>query len=259
MTARLQKAAWIALLIACVLGFGFLLLYSSKYEPKAAAPQSASQHTNEEVDRRTPEQRVADYTLWLERFTGLLALVSAVQIGFLIRADINSAKSAQAAARTVASMEATAERQLRAYIAIESAFLDGIPKAGETITVSISVKNYGKTPAYKCVASVNCAILDFDGDKAADIFPDDLDAEFVGVIHPGAVLTKSRIRPSISGDEARGLLTRKKALWLFGKFTYAVVFDMPLRETKFRYLLTADIPGRIRCNFGRSQYGNDAT
>jgi hypothetical protein len=151
----------------------------------------------------------------------------------------------------------TACRQLRAYIAIDSAILESSLSAGKMVTVTIGVKNFGQTPAYKCSGSVNCAILDFEGDKPQDL-PDDLDTEFIGVIQPGACLEKSRIRPAISAEEVSGLNAGTKAIWLFGQYTYAVAFDMPLRTTKFRYFLTAHIPGKISSHFGLSRYGNDA-
>jgi hypothetical protein len=146
---------------------------------------------------------------------------------------------------------------LRAYLGIASAELDSGLKLGEPVTVTLQFKNFGQTPAYKCVASMNCAHLDF-GDEVID-FPFDLDPELVGTIHPGEPLFKSRIGPPLSAEDLAAIRGRKKAIWLFGTFTYEVAFDMPPRKTQFLYFLTALENGQITSkNLGICEYGNTA-
>lgn len=76
------------LILLAMIGFSF-----SKHPPQHTHPNQSSSASQNDIDPRTPEQRLADYTLWLERFTGLLAVVSAVQIGFLLRADMLTRRS----------------------------------------------------------------------------------------------------------------------------------------------------------------------
>jgi hypothetical protein len=86
----LENRRGAALGLAFFLGlgaFGIWTEMSSQHKLEAQAPHSSREKAKTEVDPRTSEERIADYTLWLERFTGLLALVSFVQIAFLLRAD----------------------------------------------------------------------------------------------------------------------------------------------------------------------------
>jgi hypothetical protein len=58
---------------------------------------------------QTAEDRIADYTWWLGAFTLLLAVVSSVQIFFLIRADKTARTSADAAKTAAKAAQASAE------------------------------------------------------------------------------------------------------------------------------------------------------
>jgi len=117
-------------------------VYSSKYQPTAAAPQGASQNPHKEIDRRTSEERLADYTLWLERFTGLLAVVSAVQIGFLFRGDKTARLTALAAKESADSLRALE----RGYAAIKlGIFYSGMKAAGKVDGIEMTLINTGRT------------------------------------------------------------------------------------------------------------------
>lgn len=59
----------------------------SIHPPRKQLTATASDHTSQNVDRRSPEERIADYELWLERFTGLLVVLSALEIWLLFKAD----------------------------------------------------------------------------------------------------------------------------------------------------------------------------
>jgi len=71
--------------------------------PKSPPQQTSAEHGSYTVanDEPTPDERLADYTLWLERFTALLAVVSALQVVLLIRSDRKMADTAALTARQV--------------------------------------------------------------------------------------------------------------------------------------------------------------
>jgi hypothetical protein len=66
--------------------------------------------------QKSADDRIVNYTLWLMIFTGVLAVVSAVQIGFLIRADKTARISAEAAKKSVDISEASMIAGARAFV-----------------------------------------------------------------------------------------------------------------------------------------------
>jgi hypothetical protein len=122
--------------------FGIWTEISSQHSPHNQTDRRASNHADAEIDPRKPDERIADYTLWLERFTGLLALITTVQIGFLIRADRTartSADAAKLAAEVIPKIE-------RAYIFVKVQLRDA-PSPFPEITIDVGFYNHGKTPA----------------------------------------------------------------------------------------------------------------
>jgi hypothetical protein len=72
-----------ALFVVAVYGVS-LSSHEPMQDKKISSPnQSAPQ----QIPPETPEERIADYTEVLAWFTAILALVSAMQIAFLIKAD----------------------------------------------------------------------------------------------------------------------------------------------------------------------------
>src|SRR5579863_4134679 len=69
----------------------------SSQPPHNGAPEQTNQTAQQYIDPRSPEQRLADYTFWLERFTGALVVISAIQILFLLRSDSTARTAANAA------------------------------------------------------------------------------------------------------------------------------------------------------------------
>jgi hypothetical protein len=84
---------WVVLLA----GLCWLELSPQPEEPTAI--DNPNKGSGQEVEPRSPDDRLADYTLWLTGFTGLLAAVSAFQIFFLFRADKTAAANAEIANR----------------------------------------------------------------------------------------------------------------------------------------------------------------
>lgn len=98
-------AAWVTVLSA-------LLIVELSYQPPNDSKKNQPyDNSTQDVDRRTPDERLADYTMWLERFTGLLVAVTAIQIGFLLRADRASQRAFEASTKATRDSMELAERR----------------------------------------------------------------------------------------------------------------------------------------------------
>ena len=84
-----------------------LAIFGAIYQPKAEEQYQASQHSQADIDPRSPEERTADYNLWLERFTGLLFASGMVSLWLLWRTD----RTAQLAANTAAAQTVILDSQ----------------------------------------------------------------------------------------------------------------------------------------------------
>jgi len=91
-----NRGAALALAASFAVAFYGIRL-SSKQPPYRQAVNRSNQTAPQQIRPETPEERVADYTEVLAWFTGLLALVSATQIAFLIKADKTARTAAEAA------------------------------------------------------------------------------------------------------------------------------------------------------------------
>jgi hypothetical protein len=144
-----SKRAWMraaAFGLACgIAGAALALIAPSLVPYNEGAPQSAGQSPKAKVKPPSPDDRIADYTLWLERFTGALAFVSSIQIFFLVRAD-------RTASRTVAKMDDTARKQLRAYVNVSSALVRYDRRKPDGCSIEVRVQNYGQTPALDVIS-----------------------------------------------------------------------------------------------------------
>jgi hypothetical protein len=95
-------------------------------------------HAYETVLGRGLRDPVAYYTLWLMLFTGALAVFGVFQIRLLVRAD-------KLAKESLDQARISSERQLRAYVLIDSSEL---VRDGPGIVLQLKVRNFGETPAY---------------------------------------------------------------------------------------------------------------
>jgi hypothetical protein len=221
-------------------------------------PVVASSETGKKAEYQGEESGQTGTEFWPPFFGHRLKITDTMLVAVTLLLFIATLALYYATRKLVKGAEDTARSQLRAYIGINSAVLETELRQGRPMKVTVEIKNFGQTPAYKCVGSINCAALEFEGDVPMDL-RGDLDPEYIGVIHGGAVLLKSRIKPDISMEEVTNIMSGKKALWLFGQFTYTTAFDMPQRTTKFRYFLAPSVGlARIGKDFGLSQHGNDA-
>ena len=103
--------------------------------------------------------------------------------------------AAVAAWRTVATMDDTARRQLRAYVSVEPGGIHPI-SAGPFVIGYVSLRNTGNLPAGKASWIIN---LDFSRDhKRKDFSPKEIDAEGSAVIFPRVAIFRATRRGETS-------------------------------------------------------------
>jgi hypothetical protein len=123
-----------------------------------AQEESAKQDTEVGVSKTATDEKIATYTLALAVFTALLVLVSAFQIGFLIRADNTASETAQAAkdsADAAYKAAVIAEKTLvaaqRAWIRLDEIGIGGgglaFDQNGASVSISFKITNVGNSPA----------------------------------------------------------------------------------------------------------------
>jgi hypothetical protein len=119
-------------------------------KPGAEHSQYQSKHDNIFADawNWTTQDPVSFYTSVLALFTGALVIVSAIQIRFLIRAEITARRAAIAARRSAIAARKSAEhipRVERAYIRGGTGWQRRIDAGAQMF---VTMNNYGKTPAF---------------------------------------------------------------------------------------------------------------
>ena len=146
--------------IAAVVGFvaliSFLVWQESLiavYPHHASANHRAAQYAAEESKPSPPDERIAYWTISLAAFTGVLAVVSSVQIFFLIRADKATQTAIDAATSANKINIQSVVTDNRAWIIVDGFEVTQRPTNKGRFTemlVSVAWCNIGKTPALNC-------------------------------------------------------------------------------------------------------------
>ena len=190
----------------------------------------------------TWDNPVAFYTFVLAVFTALLALLSLIQIGFLIR--LGKTLRISAAAAKQASDAAMAGQ--RAYVVPEPYFsLPDDPKSslhGRSIEFGIRWTNIGNLPTQNLRNHIDYRIV--DGELHDDFeFPDDAPPIISEtLLVPKQVISGPHIPRDwdITADQIASIRRGEKNLYIFGWAKYFDGFPgTPERVTKFCYLVRA--------------------
>ncbi len=209
-------------------------------QPQGSQQEQASKAPDSYVDSRTPDERIADYTLWLERLTGLLA-ISTIGLWWVTW-------------RTLTHAEQSSERQLRAYIGVSVE----MPEIKDNIiTVILTTKNWGQTPAYELAYRFECRPF-----RSPITYKEILQIERPLAISP--VLQPDRsIEQAIAYEFSKGELAviRKGAgtfLYLWGVVRYRDAFKAD-RVTPLLCVLAPDDLHGLTGRFVYCPEGNEAT
>jgi hypothetical protein len=217
----------------------------------------------EEADR-AERQRGDLRTFWLGVAT-LAVLV--VQAGAFIvqarrlRQSVDEMKHTTAATlaaataeqQTVATMDATARRQLRAYVFVLSARIKNLTDLTRRPEPQITFKNYGQTPAYKTRFTIGYGW----GTSFAELPEAQPETNALGPLGPGATFEFSGSKmPTLSPTQLHLLETGQFTLFVYGAVRYEDAFRRQ-RYVNFRVMTG----GRIGLQYGDQLYsceeGND--
>ncbi len=244
----------------------FVVGFALSRNPPANPPQSQSESAQSGEQQKSKEtfwERLTDdptayFTAVLALFTFVLAGTSFFQIYFLFSADRSTRLAARAAinsaniaARTVRSIEDTAERQIRAYVGVERAYLTSLPITG-FIGFVISIRNGGATPSFDQVANLvtSVAPVGISPDVVADA---DISQKSKASLMPGSSseikIDRFQLPPGIQTFAIAG----NACVWITGEIIYKDVFGK-MRSTKVRMMAN---PGSITFVFAEG--GNHAT
>lgn len=197
------------------------------------------------------EEAIAEYTKWLAIFTLFLVLAT---VGLFISGERNvevagraaeaAKESAEATKKSVELSDRTAERQLRAYVAIQNggvllATVDNAPG----FQIKVEIKNSGITPGYRFTTWMKePKILDIDALPFGEPLPVD-ERNGSSIIGPGASVWIERFDKFGEGD-LEAILNRKKGIFIWGGADYVDAFGKP-RHFIFRDMITGQQTGGV--------------
>jgi hypothetical protein len=187
---------------------------------------------------RTWEDPVAFYTFVLSIFTGLLAIVTATQIVFLIRADRTARITAEAAKKSAEAADLGSRANIRIELPIlmfdrplvrqeeeprfegvrYEDYTPGIPGQGVTVQ-GFTVFNYGRTPAFLIGLGEGWAITKALPEKPQyqTFYP----CAPRSMIRPGEKFEfEIRSYYELTEDDIAGLASNEAAYWIFVTLHY---------------------------------------
>lgn len=189
--------------------------------------------------------------------TGIEAGLLLITIFFSGWASIAASKAAKAADRAVEITERAAERQLRAYVMVESANIKKL-KIGEIPEVSVTIKNFGQTPAYNVKVWGLPGFQDFPlkGNLPTER-PDETDNFVAAPLAPTVPHTIPLIfKRRMNEETIHALKAGSHAIFVVGQVRYIDAFKVE-RETDFCLFIGGPIG--IARGFANYEIGNRAT
>lgn len=149
-------------------------------------------------------------------------------------AAANAAKtSSETAKATLAQMHDTTERQLRAYICVDSATL----KFPETTVpeAQIHLKNCGQTPAYDVSGWIHTWFAAYPLREVLPSAPDDLRKGIEPLASGRISIFVAPRKPPLPPENLAQLGTAQFTMYVYGEIRYKDIFDKE-RFTKYRLI-----------------------
>lgn len=199
-----------------------------------------------EDDDRAERRSATDWAEGIGIATIVILLVQAIFFAIQAHHLNQSVKAMQGATEatkevataetaTVETMNATARRELKAYLFIELARVDQLAPNNRA-EAKVTFKNYGKTPAYKVKLTLDCGrAASFEDLPKPERITDDL-----GTLGPGAVFTAKSdpdAAPVLSEQDYQALVAGTQTLFVYGEVQYQDTFGDKNRFQKFRLML----------------------
>jgi hypothetical protein len=132
-------------------------------------------------------------------------------------------KSVDAAERTAKIMEDTAERELRAYVCVESSTGADSREDPSWPTFIINLKNFGKTPAFDVVTWMGVSVQDYPATKFPS--PPDEEPRCRNMLGPECKTNVvGSFRRKCTPEEVAAIIGGTKAIYILGRITYRDAF-----------------------------------
>ena len=203
------------------------------FQPKPQGNQQSGNYGNSDSDIKLTD--------WIQAISAALIVGLTVAILFVYGSQTKIMKrQARRMRQTIKSMDDTAERQLRAYLAIATqsdppgAAQGGITINPGRIEVRLFIKNCGQTPAYAMRDWCNIVIVPTAQIARLPKLRKRVD-DATSVIAPGQVITVGRDKVPGFNDADRAIMARGPSLiYIYGTITYRDAFAKK-RYLRFRY------------------------
>ena len=169
-------------------------------------------------------------------FAGDAAKASVAAVAAAERANAIAAKANTAVLKSVRVTEATAERQLRAYVLPDSAHIHNIG-VGTTPIATVVIKNFGNTPARDmyCWAQIHIANYPAGFEFTAPVF-DDPDGGSRSTLGPGSQHDiEIPCGRELAEIDVAAIGAKHAAFWVHGHVDYVDAFGEK-RTTDFRFV-----------------------
>jgi hypothetical protein len=221
------------------------LLVNATLPPKSAEEKAAeAQERAERLSTDTWTRGIGIATILVLIAQAIAFIVQAHRLRQSViemqRATQATQQVAQAEQLTVDTMQATARRELKAYVFLHTSRVFQLGPNGRP-EARVTFKNYGKTPAYKVKLTLDCGwAASFENlpqppSTAVDVSTLGPDAEFTANTNDPSI-------PVLSAEDYQSLIDGTQTLYVYGTIRYEDAFGNQNRFQKFR-LRTGSGPG----------------
>jgi hypothetical protein len=209
--------------------------------PEEKAAEQADRNEQQNTDRWTRAIGKATVAILL-----IQTLVFAWQ-GWQLRRSVREMNQATRATRRVAlaeqqsveTMELTARRELKAYVFVAGHALQqpgiGFPTR---LKVTLAVRNFGKTPAYRLRVDVRVFVAAHFGQQEAQI------THPVGTLGPDASFSVDAFCENVTEQQLQQVINDQLKVFVFGRVDYEDAFGNNGRWMTFRLMTVGSAGGR---------------
>jgi hypothetical protein len=165
---------------------------------------------------------------------------------------------------TVYVMRRTAQRQLRAYVFVDTVYVSNVAEGDGIPEAHVAIKNFGQTPAYKFVNITGFAIDNYPPPAAIELtVPNSEFNELITRTNLGPTQSEVSItnwgpgKRVISDGERKALADGKRIIFVYGEIRYVDAFGNP-KWTKYRFMIGGPVGIRGNGQMAGCPEGNDA-
>lgn len=202
--------------------------------PQAPQVQAQTHPPEQQSDWRHEAFGAKNWSSWAVVLVALwTGIVASRSLAAIEEQGRHMERQADLLEQQIANGSDATQRQLRAYISLQSAVLDWTEPAFPT--AHLVFKNCGQTPAYHVEGWIHSWIADHPLQERLPMPPSNLE-KASNTIGPGASNSfTSPQQPALPAHTIRDLGSGAVALYVYGEFTYRDAFGYP-RCTRYRLI-----------------------